>query len=197
VGSPPEPGHPPGPRLSQPASDALFEPGLPSRGCPDRGGCPLDRCGDHARRPGALGQGLPRLPRALADRFARRESREQMAKSLRVCSPRLSARTVGRWPRRGPSQSSASRRQRGSPGWTRTRSGTGRAGTATSPCPCWLIPGWPRSAARPRPKERCPSALASVTVPEVRRWLVVAPPLPALAGAWGEPGAATSVVACF
>jgi len=75
-------------------------------------------------------------------------------------------------------------RGEGRGGGTR-RSGTGRASTVTSSGPCRPLPGWPRSQARRRGKG-CPSGLVSVTVPAVRRRLVVALPLPAHARGWPQ-----------
>jgi len=53
--------------------------------------------------------------------------------------PRSGSRTWRRWPRPGRSRSRAAKRRRERPGWTGTRSGTGRAGT--SPHRCRPVPG--------------------------------------------------------
>jgi hypothetical protein len=54
------------------------------------------------------------------------------------------------------------------------RSATGTAGTATSPSPCWRRSGWPTSGWWEEKK----TGLEDLSVPEVRRLLEVALPLP-------------------
>jgi hypothetical protein len=65
--------------------------------------------------------------------------------------------------------------------WTTTRSANGRAGTGTSPWPCWPMPSWssPHHGHHQQPRKRGRGGLTSqlglfpLTVPEVR-WLLVA-----------------------
>ena len=53
------------------------------------------------------------------------------------------------WPGPAGRSRTASSRPRARSAWTTTRSAAGRAGTGTSPWPCWPTPSWPSPAPRP------------------------------------------------
>jgi SRSO17 transposase len=53
------------------------------------------------------------------------------------------------WPEPGGRWKRPSSRPRAKSAWTTTRSASGRAGTATSPWPCWPTRSWPSLAPRP------------------------------------------------
>ena len=104
--------------------------------------------GHRAVRPAPRSRGLaPRVPigtgpDGVPSSPAARSATPTTSPPPRPWSPPSSRpRAWRRWPRPGGSQSRVSRRRRGRPGWTRTGSGAGRAGTGTSPHRCRPVPG--------------------------------------------------------
>jgi hypothetical protein len=101
------------------------------------------------------------------------------------------------WPGPGGRSRTASSKPRTRSAWTTTRSAAGRAGTGTSPWPCWPMPSWsspapplPATAQRGRSGLTSQLGLLPLTVPEVRRLLVAlvwtAPVEPGLVLAWSR-----------